>query len=87
MQNQVTKLNAYTNSQTIHQLWSAISHYPQSQGHSHYLITNKYFKKHFIFTKKHCKTMVLNTLSPINVLATITIAPTLIKWSEIGNGN
>ena len=75
-QNQTTKLNTYTKTQTIHQVSSGKSHYLQNQGYPLYLLTKKYFKKQYPLTKKHYKILAIDTHSPINVLKTITTAPT-----------
>ena len=60
-QNQTTKLNTYTKTQTINQASSGKFHYPQNQGYPPYLLTKKYLKKQHPLTKKHCKILITDT--------------------------
>ena len=69
-----TKL--YTKTQTIHHTSSGKFHYPQSQGYLPYHLTKKCFKKQYPLTKKHSEILAIDTHWPINILKTITAAPT-----------
>ena len=50
------------------------SSYP-NQDYLIYLLAKNYLKKQYSFIKKHCKILVTDKHSPINVLKAITIRP------------
>lgn len=66
---QIEKLSGYTKIQTICKCHLEC-HYPYNQSYSPYLI-KKAFQEALHFTKKHWKTVTINTPSPINVIITI----------------